>query len=147
MIIIKKEQANQAVNPNQGTRQVARQYSDLNLQTEVENASPHRLIQMLFEGALRRIAEAKGAMQRQDIATKGTAINKAVGIIGGLQEALNPEAAPNAKELADNLNNLYDYAVRRLTEAHVQNSVEMLDEVAQLLSTVKSGWDEIAPQA
>jgi flagellar secretion chaperone FliS len=119
------------------------QYQQVNTGTGVESASPHRLIQMLMEGVLQRLAEAKGATQRKLVAEKGEAIGKAISIITGLRDSLNKDVGG---ELTANLDDLYDYMQRRLLEANIQNSEEMLDEVAQLMHTIKSGWDGIAEQ-
>lgn len=118
-----------------------RQYQNVNTQAQAVDASPHRLIQMLMEGGLTRLAQARGAMEREQFAMKGELIGKAIGIIGGLRAGLNLE---EGGELAENLDNLYDYMTRRLLEANLKNSVEPLDEVAGLLRNVKTGWDAIA---
>lgn len=124
--------------------QAAQRYSSLSVQSGVEDASPYRLIQMLFEGALERIAQAKGAMQMNQIARKGELIGKAVNIVGGLQGSLNDR---EGGELAANLNNLYDYVIRRLTQANYENSLDMLDECGRLIAEIKMAWDAIAKEA
>lgn len=116
------------------------QYQQVNAQTGVAYASPHRLIQMLMEGALERIAVAKGCIQRQDIAAKGEQIGKAINIVGGLRDGLNLEAGG---ELAANLDALYDRMQRRLLEANLRSDIAILDEVAELLRPVKEAWDAI----
>jgi flagellar protein FliS len=119
-----------------------RQYQNVNSHAQTSEASPHRLVQMLMQGGLDRIAQAKGALERNDTATKGLCIGKAVAIVGGLREGLDPEKAPTP--LAD-LDELYDYMMRRLTEANIKSDPLILDEVSGLLSTIKEGWDAIAP--
>lgn len=123
--------------------QAAQRYSSVKVQTNVTDASPHRLIQMLFEGALERIAQAKGAMQQHQIARKGELIGKAVAIVAGLQGSLNDK---EGGELAANLDNLYDYVIRRLSQANYENNTAMLDECSRLLGDIKSAWDAIADQ-
>ncbi|WP_069861349.1 MULTISPECIES: flagellar export chaperone FliS [Pseudomonas] len=118
-----------------------RQYQNVNASSQVHDASPHRLIQMLMETGLGRLAQARGAMERGQFAQKGMLIAKGLGIIGGLREAINLEAGG---ELAQNYANLYDYMTRRLTEASRDNDVAILDEVTDLLRTLKEGWDGIA---
>jgi len=117
-----------------------KQYQTVNVNAQVSEADPHRLIQMLMEGGLQRIAQAKGAMQHGHVALKGERIGKALGIIGGLREALN---ADQGGELAVNLDRLYAFMQDRLTQANLKNDVSMLDEVADLLREVKAGWDGI----
>jgi len=120
-----------------------RQYQKIGSQAQTSEASPHRLVQMLMEGGLDRIAQAKGALARGDIANKGIFIGKAIGIVGGLREGLDLEDAPAALR---NQDNLYHYMMKRLAEANIKNDPKILDEVAGLLITVKEGWDAIAGQ-
>lgn len=118
-------------------------YSNVKVHSSVEAASPHRLIQMLLEGALERIAQAKGAMVQNQIARKGELIGKAVAIVGGLQGSLNDK---EGGALAANLDGLYDYIIRRLTQANYENNTEYLDECGRLLGEIKTAWDAIGNQ-
>lgn len=117
-----------------------RQYQSVNTQSQAVDASPHKLIQMLMEGGLTRIAQARGAMERQQVALKGEMIGKAIGIVGGLRAGLDLQ---QGGEVASNLDRLYEYMASRLLEANVKNQAEYLEEVAGLLRNVKSGWDAI----
>jgi flagellar secretion chaperone FliS len=121
--------------------QAAQHYSSVKTHTNVLDASPHRLIQMLFEGCLERIAQAKGAMLQNQIARKGELIGKAINIVGGLQGSLNDK---EGGDLAANLEGLYDYIERRLLKANLDNDPDILDECGRLLSELKAGWDAIA---
>ncbi len=119
------------------------QYKSVSVSSGIEDATPHRLVQMLMEGALDKIAAAKGHMLRNEIADKGRFISWAISIISGLQSSLNMEAGG---ELSRNLDDLYDYMVRRLGEAGAKNDPTILDEVSSLLLEVKSAWDVIPTQ-
>lgn len=127
---------------NYNPQEALKQYRQLGIESEVSNASPHRLIQMLFEGALGRLAGAQGAIERGDVAVKGELLGKAIAIVGGLRSSLDMDAG----ELSERLDQLYEYVNLRLLEASAQNDAEKVAEVIQLLKTVKSGWDEIGPQ-
>ncbi|WAJ36077.1 flagellar export chaperone FliS [Pseudomonas sp. GOM7] len=118
-----------------------RQYQTVNTQAQAIEASPHRLIQMLMEGGLARIAQARGAMEREQTALKGELIGKSIAIIAGLRESLDHQ---QGGEVASNLDNLYEYMINRLTEANVSNEPAILEEVSGLLRNVKAGWDAIA---
>ncbi len=120
-----------------------RQYQKVNSHAQVSEASPHRLVQMLMEGGLDRMAQAKGAISRGDIAQKGLMLGKAIDIIGGLREGLDADKAEDPAAIQQ-LDELYAYMANRLTLANLRSDVEIIDEVAQLLITVKSGWDAIA---
>jgi flagellar protein FliS len=122
----------------------AKAYSNVHLESRITDASPHRLVQMLFEGALERIAQAKGAMRQKQIERKGNLINKAIGIVGGLQGSL---VDAGDGELTANLDNLYDYMIRRLLEANLKNDESVLDEVSGLISEIKGAWDTISAEA
>jgi flagellar protein FliS len=110
------------------------------VESEVNFASPHRIIQMLMEGALSKIATAKGCIARNDIAEKSRQITWGMNIIQGLRTSLD---AQKGGEVAANLDALYEYMGRRLLEANVSNDVAILDEVSSLLMEVKAGWDNI----
>ncbi len=116
------------------------QYTRLGTQTEVDNASQHRLIQMLMEGALSRIIRAKAYIKNHDTQKKGEFISMAISIIGGLRDSLDHKAGA---DLALNLDRLYEYMSSRLLEANVKNDVAMLDEVQGLLMEIKAAWDTV----
>ncbi len=120
-----------------------KEYQSVGTQTSIVDADPHRLVQLLFEGATARIASAKGHIERKEFDKKSNQINSAINIIGGLQESLNFDAG----ELAYNLERLYDYMICRLFESNIRNDIGMLDEVSALLLQIKSAWDEIRDQA
>jgi len=127
-----------------GVRSALDQYSQNAVQTGIESASPHRLIQMLLEGALGKIAAAKGHMERGEIQPKGEQIGSAISIIEGLKSSLDKD---KGGEIAQNLEDLYIYMERRLIEANRGNDTSLLDEVSDLLRQIKEAWDAIADQA
>lgn len=116
------------------------QYNRVGVSSSVEAADPHMLIQMLMNGALEKIAIAKGHMERNDISQKGGNISWAISIIDGLRASLNVD---DGGEIAQNLDDLYDYMTRRLARANIENNPDLLDEVASLVRSVKSAWDEL----
>lgn len=119
-------------------------YSKVANESGVMNATPYRIIQMLMAGALDRISAAKGLIARGDIVAKGKQISDVISIINGLRRSLDHKAGG---DIAANLDALYDYMVRQLMQAGVNNDVEVLDEVARLLNTIKNGWDSIPDPA
>jgi flagellar protein FliS len=110
------------------------------VQSEVDFASPHRIIQMLMEGALSKIATAKGCIVRGETAEKSRQITWSMNIIQGLRTSLDAE---KGGDIAANLDSLYEYMGRRLLEANMNNDTAILDEVNTLLSEIKLGWDGI----
>jgi flagellar secretion chaperone FliS len=128
-------------NPNLGNILALKEYNRVNLQTGIENASPHRLIQMLIDGALSRLAQAKGHMKANSINQKGEDISMTISIIGGLRDSLDHE---QGGEIASNLDSLYEYMSNRLMESNLKNDVSIIDEVHDLLAEIKLAWDAIA---
>ena len=120
-----------------------KQYSQVGVTSAVEQASPHRLIQMLMEGAISRIAIAKGAMERKETAQKGANISLAISIIDGLRASLDKNAGG---EIAQNLDDLYDYMIRRLMRANMEDNPDLLEEVLSLLRSIKDAWDTLPKQ-
>ncbi len=106
-------------------------------------ADPHSLITQMFDGALQRLAQAKGAMMRGDIKHKGETISKAIRIIIGLEGCLDLE---KGGELSQNLSSLYEYMNLTLAQANIQNDVAKLEEVSSLLTEIKSAWLQVPAQ-
>lgn len=120
----------------------AAKYRKVDVHSNIETASPHKLIQMLLDGALSKIHSARGLMGQRQTAAKGAQISWALSIIDGLKGALDLNAGG---QIAANLDALYDYAMRRLVSANLDNDAQALDEVARLLSEVRAGWNGICP--
>lgn len=118
------------------------QYQQTSTYSGAAYADPHRLTQMLMEGLLERIAQAKGAMQVNNVPMKGERLGKAISILDGLKASLDTD---KGGEIAQNLADLYDYMQRQLLHANIANDVAALDEVAALMSEIKQAWDAIPP--
>jgi flagellar biosynthetic protein FliS len=114
-------------------------YKNLNLEAEISVASPHRVIQMLMQGLLERLALCKGAIARRDFEAKAVAVSKAQALINGLQDSLDLSQG----QIAEDLYALYSYMNQKLMSASINLSTDDIDEVAQLMITIKSGWDQI----
>lgn len=119
-------------------------YARVGVETGVMSASPHRLIAMLYQGARQAVALARMHMQQSNVSARGEAIGKAIRIVeSGLQQSLNRDVGG---ELAARLDSLYSYICRRLLEANLQGSEELLIEVDRLLATLEEAWTGIGPE-
>ncbi|MEH6447900.1 MAG: flagellar export chaperone FliS [Oleispira sp.] len=118
----------------------ANQYRQVGATSEVAGADPHRLIQMLMEGALTRMSQAKGMIEIKNHEGKAKLLGRVMDIISTLQSSLDHD---QGGDISANLDRLYDYMNRRLLEASSANDTSMIDEVMSLLLEVKSGWDGI----
>lgn len=118
-------------------------YAKVGVETGVASANPHKLIVMLFDGALIALGHAQQHMRARNISDKGRSISKTIDIIeNGLRASLNRDAGG---EIATNLDALYAYMSNRLVEANLANDLIILEEVKRLLSDLKSAWEAIQP--
>ena len=116
-------------------------YGQAQADSGVATASPHKLIALLYDGALVAIANASVHLERGDIPARGAAISRAIAIIDeGLKVSIDLDAGG---ELAQNLVALYEYMSYRLLSANIKADRAGLDEVAALLKDLKSAWDAI----
>jgi flagellar protein FliS len=110
----------------------------------VAAADPHGLVLMLMDGALQRLAAARGCTERGKLVEKSQLLHRVVQIIGELRGSLDLSAGG---QIANNLAELYDYMCRRLLKASLENSVQLLDEVSGLLREIRGAWTAIPPEA
>lgn len=124
-------------------RSAARSYHTLDVQTSVDSADPHRLVEMLYDGAIVQVAKARHALAHQDIAVKCESTARAIRIVDeGLKAALDKRAG----EVAENLDALYDYVSRILVRANLKNDDTLYAEAEKLLGELRTAWREIGPK-
>jgi flagellar protein FliS len=128
------EQIAMAFSPNAGKLAA---YRSTAAHSGVDAADPHRLVVMLMDGALERIAAASGLMKHGGGVEKAQLLNRAVAIIDELRNSLNVKAGG---AIATNLDSLYEYMCQRIMQANASNKPEWLDEVSRLLSEIRSAW-------
>lgn len=122
----------------------AKAYGEVALQSGIAASSPHKLVDMLFDGLIDSINRGRGAMARGEVEEKGKALGKAARILEeGLKAGLNLE---QGGELADNLRNVYDFCIIELTNANLKNDEKKLLEVLKVIEPIASAWKEIGPQ-
>jgi len=125
----------------------AAQYRTVRSHGLVADASPARLVQIMFEHILSELATAQGCMERiknnmplAEVVAKGKSLGKAIRLINQLNATLDME---RGRQIAENLRALYLYMLERLTQANVTNDPRIVEEAASLIRKVKSGWDKI----
>jgi len=122
----------------------ANAYARVGVETSVNSASAHKLIELLFNGFMDAIVLARGAMQAGQIEAKGKAIGRAARIVEeGLKAGLNLEAGGR---LAADLDSLYAYIGLRLLHANLRNDEAALDECVRLVGPLRDAWVAIGPQ-
>ena len=129
----------------QAARSFSSHYHLVGVQSQIDSASPHQLVAMLFDGLIDAIAQAKGAMRCGNLEAKGRAIGRAVRIVEeGLKAGLDRNGGGS---LAADLDDLYAYTTLRLTQANLRNEEAALDECVRLMQPLRDAWAAIDPQA
>ncbi|HLG44227.1 MAG TPA: flagellar export chaperone FliS [Nitrospirales bacterium] len=110
---------------------------------QVTHADPVQLIVMLYDGALSRIAQARQRFLEGDKVYGGIAVARAQAIIAELRKSLNLE---EGKDIAANLDRLYQYIYDVLVKSLLEHRTEPLDEAARVLNELRGAWAEVAKQ-
>jgi flagellar secretion chaperone FliS len=129
------------------SQRAAAQYRAVSSHGLVAEASPARLVQIMFEQILSQLAIANACMERiknnlplNEVVAKGKAMGKAIRLINQLNNTLDME---RGQQVAENLRALYVYMLARLTMANVTNDSSVVVEVTALIKKIKGGWDQI----
>ncbi len=122
----------------------ANAYKAIGVETVVTSASPHQLIDLLFDALHQQLHSAKSCMLAGDIQGKGKAIGRVVRILEeGLKASLDIKSGG---ALASNLSGLYDYCIFKASEANLRNDLAMIEEVIQLIHPISDGWKKMGEQ-
>ncbi|TRY30926.1 flagellar export chaperone FliS [Aliiglaciecola sp. M165] len=119
-------------------------YKKGNLKQDISNADPHKITLMLMQGALDRMAYGKGCIERKDFEGKAEHLSKVSAILINLRDTLDMDVEG---EVSNNLFALYDYMIQRITDANIQNDLNIMDEVINLLLPIKNAWASIPENA
>ncbi|OWQ91284.1 flagellar export chaperone FliS [Roseateles aquatilis] len=117
-------------------------YNRVGVETDVLQASPHRLVTLLLDGAFDAMTQGIGAIRAGNTEIKNRSLSRAVRILDeGLKAALDLEAGA----LANDLNDLYAYMCMRLTYANLHADAAAVEECTRLLQPIREAWAGIAP--
>ncbi|MFA3790633.1 flagellar export chaperone FliS [Aliiglaciecola sp. SL4] len=119
-------------------------YKKGNLKQDVASADPHKITLMLMQGALDRMAYGKGCIERKDFEGKSDHLSRVSAILMNLRDTLDLDIG---SEVSQNLFNLYDYMIQRVTDANIQNDLNIMDEVINLMLPIKNAWASIPEDA
>ncbi|BBP43126.1 flagellar export chaperone FliS [Thiosulfativibrio zosterae] len=118
----------------------AQQYANTYLETSISEASPHRLIELLYEGAMKNLKLSKIFIEQKNYEKKSEHLNKTLSIVISLREGVSLD---KGGDVAQNLYALYDYCYRRLVKASIKNDIEILDEVLGYIAELSEAWKQI----
>ena len=111
--------------------------------SSVSTTSRGRTLLMLYDGCIRFLEQARTAIEKGDVAQRGNRLNRAHAIISELKSTLNHDVAP---ELCENLDALYAFMLRELTDANRRSDLRKLDVVTELMKTLREGWRDAVAQ-
>ena len=115
-------------------------YRQQQVQHEIEQASPVRLVVMLYDKAVSLLRQSVLHIDRNNVKAKGEALNRVVEIIGELQAVLNRE---EGGLVAQNLDAMYEFMIQSVTLANLNNDSQPLDGVLKVLEELRKGWQEL----
>ena len=121
-------------------RKGAKAYQQVGAQGRVEDASPHKLIQMMFEAAIEAMNVSKAAIGEGNVLLKVAKINKAFDIVESLRGCLNME---QGGEVAENLDQLYEHTLFQIMQVNATNNPELCDHVTHILTQLLDTWNQI----
>lgn len=110
------------------------------VQTQFTTVGQGELLLMLYDGALRFLAQAREKMVERDFAAKGVLISKALDVISELDASLNQEVGG---DLARNLHQLYFLCSTKLLQANLRMSPELLDSAVEILTGLRNAYAQI----
>ncbi|GAB0109633.1 flagellar export chaperone FliS [Pseudoalteromonas distincta] len=108
--------------------------------SSVKEMTPYEQVKLVFTNIIGKLSAAKGLIEHKEFEKKGTAISDCITLLGALQQVLNFE---NENQISASLDSLYDYCLRTLLTANLENDINKLDEVIVLIKEIKSGWEAI----
>ena len=112
---------------------------DAYLEERILSADPLELVRLLYQAAIAAVRDARRALATGEIAARSRSISKACDIVMELNGALDHSRGGT---LSGRLAALYDYMLRRLLDANMQQSDGPLAEVLGLLSALDEAWEQ-----
>lgn len=104
---------------------------------EILTASPAQLLIMFYDAAIKFVKRAEMALEDRNMEAKGVAINRAIAILAELSATLDHEVGG---EISANLERLYDYMIRELSQFNLKNDPSKLPPVVNMLSGLRETW-------
>lgn len=111
-------------------------------QTMVETTNPLEHVILLYDGAIESLNRAIVAIRGKEVQGKIKNLNKAMVIVEGLLNSLNPDVCGEGS-LALNLQELYIYIMRELTLANTRNDENRIDHITGILKELREAWVQV----
>ncbi len=121
----------------------AQAYANTAVESIVTEASPHKLVEMLYDNALKNLKLAKIFIERNEFEKKAEHLNKSMATFAELKAGIDLDSG---KDVAENLLALYDYCHSTIFQASAQNDVQKIDEVIGLIEPISEAWKQMPEQ-
>ncbi len=108
-------------------------------ENQILSASPEQILLLLYDGAIRFTRQAINALDEGNLEGFYHGISKSMAIITELSNSLNHTIGG---EIAEDLDGLYNFMVRELTQANLHKDIEKLRVVEKLLVDLRGTWGE-----
>ena len=119
---------------------LAQHYANTALETAVSEATPHKLVDMLYSGALKNLKLTKVFIEQKQYAKKAEFSSKALSILNALKAGVNFD---QGGEVAENMYALYEYCHRSVFQAVAKNDLQKIDEVIEHIEGLQSAWQQM----
>jgi len=118
--------------------------AEVYLQNVVENANPIRLLILLYDKAISCIDVAieainSGLEDLENVKTKAENLTRAMDILIVLKASLDMD---KGKDIAKNLDEIYDVLIDELVRCNMKNDAETLAKIRETLDELRSAWEE-----
>lgn len=117
-----------------------RAYQKTTVNAEISVADPYYVTKLLYQGLFERLAQAKGAIERGDLALKAKKLSTATAILENLRSTLD---FSQSKTIAQGLYDIYSYMIDQVAEASLNLMTQPIDNAIRALMPIKKAWDSI----
>ena len=117
-----------------------RAYQKTTVNAEISVADPYYVTKLLYQGLFERLAQAKGAIERGDLALKAKKLSTATAILENLRSTLD---FSQSKTIAQGLYDIYSYMIDQVAEASLKLMTQPIDNAIRALMPIKKAWDSI----
>ena len=117
-------------------------YAAIDTGTRAEQASPHRLIELLYDELLSCLRQAAFAVEGGQLELKSQRVSKALSILHGLETGLD---SARGGEVAASLADVYAGVRGRIMAGNAGNDIEALNEAIDAIAGIAEAWVAIRP--
>lgn len=113
------------------------------LKNQVMSASPNKLIEMLYQGAIKSVKIAGIAIENDNPKKAHKELVRAQDILMELKGSLNTEVGGDVPE---NLESLYEFMYQQLVKANMNKDQTLLPPVVKMLTELLDAWTQITTE-